>query len=241
MNPINIIKNAQAKALTNEDGETVEIGLLPGLDEDAVALFESSLPCALSEEIRELLHFCRGFEGVGVDQVDFTGQNMMFGDEVIFPHAVPIASDGYGNFWVVDLSPDATEFGPIWFACHDAPVILYQSPQLSDFLSELFKMCEAPYKSLVDEVHNDRIHDVWRTNPNVLAYQDCQDSSDSILREFSDSLDPSFGIIDLRTATVGDGFSWGRYGPKTVVKRHGNLPVFAYQRKKKFLGRLFGK
>lgn len=24
------------------------------------------------------------------------------------------------------------------------------------------------------------------------------------------------------------GFSWGRHGPQTIVRRHGNLPVFAY-------------
>lgn len=241
MSPVDIIKSAQARELTDEDGEGVELDLLPGLDEDAVSQFESSLPCALPEDIRELLRFCRGFEGVVADQVDFTGQYMMFEHEVIFPHGVPIASDGYGNFWVVDLSPDSTEFGPIWYACHDAPVILYQSLGLSDFLSELFRMCEPPYQSLVDDVHEDRICKVWRTNPNVLTHQDCVDSTDSVLREFAGSLDPSYAVIDLRAASPGDGFSWGRYGPNTVIRRHGNHPVFAYQRKKGLLGRLLGK
>ena len=241
MNPIDLIKSAQAKELTNEDGESVDLDLLPGLDAEAVAHFESSLPCALPEETRELLLFCRGFEGVVADQVDFTGQDLLFGHEVLFPHGVPIASDGFGNFWVVDLSPDSTEFGPIWFACHDAPVILYQSAGLSDFLSELFKSCEPPFRSLVDDVHEDRIREVWRTNPNVLTHHDCVESTDSVLQEFAASLDPSYGIVDLRAANPGDGFSWGRYGPNTVVRRHGNHPVFAYQRKKGLLGRLFGK
>lgn len=243
MNPIDIIKSTQARELTDEDGEGVELDLLPGLDEEAVAQFESSLPCTLPEEICELLRFCRGFEGVVVDQVDFTGQDMMFEQEDIFPHGVPIASDGFGNFWVVDLSPVSKDFGPIWFACHDAPVILYQSSSLSDFLAELFKMCEPPYESLVDDVHEDRLHEVWRTNPGVRTHQDCVDSTDSVIREFAASLDPSYEIIDLRTAEPGDGFSWGRYGPNTVIRRHGSHAVFAYQRKNKkgLLGRLFGK
>ena len=241
MNPIDVIKSAQAKELTNEDGESVDLHLLPGLDAEAVSHFESSLPCALAEEICELLLFCRGFEGVVADQVDFTGQDMMFQHEVLFPHGVPIASDGFGNFWVVDLFPDSSEFGPIWFVCHDAPVILYQSAGLGAFLSELFKTCESPYRSLVDDVHEDRISEVWRTNPNVLTHHDCVESTDSVLQEFAGSLDPSYAIIDLRAANPGDGFSWGRYGPNTVVRRHGNHPVFAYQRKKGLLGRLFGK
>ena len=241
MNPIDVIKSAQAQELSNEDGDSIVLDLLPGLDAEADARFESSLPCALPEEIRELLLFCRGFEGVVADQVDFTGQDMLFGHEVLFPHGVPIASDGFGNFWVVDLSSDSTDFGPIWFACHDAPVILYQSAGLTEFLSELFKTCEPPYKSLVDDVHEDRIREVWRTNPNVLSHQDCEESTDSVLQEFAGSLDPSYEIIDLRAANPGDGFSWGRYGPNAVLRRHGNHPVFAYQRKKGLLGRLFGK
>ena len=241
MNPVDIIKGSQAKELTDEDGERVDLHLLPGLDAEAVSQFEASLPCALPVEIRELLLLCRGFEGVVLDRVDFTGRDMMFEHEVIFPHGLPIAADGFGNFWVVDLSPGSTEFGPIWFACHDAPVILFQSEGLSDFLAELFKTCEPPYRSLVDDVHEDRIRDVWRTNPNVLTHHDCVDSTDPVLHEFADSLDSTYEIIDLRGASPGDGFSWGRYGPSTVVRRHGNHPVFAYQRKKGLLGRLFGK
>ena len=241
MSPTDIVKNALAKDLTDEDGEAVLIELLPGLDDDSIAEFEASLPCALPDEMRELLRFCRGFEGVVADQVDFTGEDIMFEHDIIFPHGVPIASDGFGNFWIADLSPDSTEFGPIWFACHDAPVILYQSRRLSDFLSELFKMCEPPYESLVDDVHEDRIREVWRTNPGVLPQQECLTSTDSVLSEFAGSLDETYEIIDLRDATPGEGFSWGRYGPDTVIRRHGNHPVFAYQRKKGLLKRLFGK
>ena len=240
MNLIDIIKNAQSRELIGEDGDSMELDLLPGLDEGAISQFASSLPCELPEEIRELLRFCRGFEGVVPDLVDFSGQDLMFEHEIIFPHGVPIASDGFGNFWVVDLSPGSREFGPIWFACHDAPVILYQSSGLGEFLAELFKLCEPPHESLLDDVHEDRIREVWRTNPNVLSHQHCVDSTDPVLREFAGSLDPSFEIIDLRNASPGDGFSWGRYGPRTVIRRHRSYPVFAYQRKKGLQGRLFG-
>jgi len=77
--------------------------------------------------------------------------------------------------------PDSKEFGPIWYASHDAPVILYQSADLGEFLFELFKMCQPPYKSLVDDVHEDRIRDVWNTNPGVLEHKTCTESPDKVL------------------------------------------------------------
>lgn len=46
----------------------------------------------------------------------------------------------------------------------------------------------------------------------------------------------------LRQAQIGMGFSFGRYGPKPVVRRFKLLPIFAYQKeeKKGLLGRIFG-
>jgi len=85
-------------------------------------------------------------------------------------------------------------------------VILYQSSDLADFLIELFKLCQLPYDSLIDDVHEDRIRNVWRTNPGVRSYEDCRDSADDVLREFAAGLDPSFQVIDLRDARPGDGF-----------------------------------
>ena len=113
---------------------------------------------------------------------------------------------------------------------------------LEHFLTELFKLDTPPHKSLVDDVHEDRLFEVWRRNPGVLSHADCLASGDQALSEFARELDESFQFIDLRNAEIGFGFSWGRYGPQTVVKRYGSLPVFAYQRKERgFIRRFFGK
>jgi hypothetical protein len=42
-------------------------------------------------------------------------------------------------------------------------------------------------------------------------------------------------FIDMRSPSVGFGFSWGRYDFNTVVKRYGQLPIFAYKKKKGIL------
>lgn len=238
MNPLDVIKAAQSKELVNEDGGIVELELLPPLTEAEINDFASSLPCKFPEEIHELLKYCRGFEGI-VDLVDFTGQDLSFGFESIFPHGLPIASDGFGNFWVVDLQPNSTSWAPIYFFCHDAPIVVYQAGSLAYFLQELFRMFIPPHESEINEVHEDRIANIWAKNPGVLPYETCLNSSDAILSDFAKGLDESYQVIDLRNAKVGDGFSWGRYGPNTVIKRYGYLPIFAYE-KKGFLKRLLG-
>ena len=240
MTPIEVLRQTRGIELTTEDGDADSLELEPGLSTGEIAALERRLPCPIPADVRELLSFCRGFSGGAADYVDFTGKEGLFGYEEIFPHGLPIAADGFGNFWVVDLLPSSRAWAPIYFACHDAPVVLYQSPSLEHFLTELFKCSIAPHKSLVNDVHEDRLFEVWRKNPAVMPHQDCLGSPDHDLRSFAETLDPSFQIVDLRKPEIGLGFSWGRYGPKTVVRRHGELPVFAYQKPKGLLGRLFG-
>jgi cell wall assembly regulator SMI1 len=240
MSLVDIIKTAQSASLLDENGDNIQLERLPPASVEEIEAFAALLPCPLPDDVHELLAYTRGFEDVFVDRVDFTGESMLFGQEEIFPHGVPIASDGCGNFWVVDLTEESTRFGPVYFACHDAPIILYQSDSLADFLIELFRAGSAPHQSLIDDVHEDRLYDVWRKNPGVLSYADCSASSDLVIQEFVQKLDPTWSIIDLRDASPGMGFSWGRYGPNTELKRHNMLPIFAYRRPKGWLQRLFG-
>ena len=239
MSPFATIQDAQSRELVSEDGDVVELELRPGLSAQDLARFESKLPCAVPPSVRELLQFCSGFSGP-IELVDFTGATLSFELEAIFPAGLPIATDGCGNFWVVDLSPSSSEWAPIYFACHDAPVILFQSPSLEHFLKELFKLSEPPFASLVDDVHEDRLFDVWRANPGVKSYAECIGSGDDDLKTFAEELGPKFRVVDMRKSEIGFGFSWERYGPNTVVRRYGMKPIFAYEQRRRFLSRLFG-
>ena len=240
LTPLEIIRRAQTGTLVDEDGNVVTLELFPGLSNTELQDFAHRLPCRIPPEIAELLGACRGFYGT-VEQVDFSGRDLMFEFEAAFPYGLPIAADGFGNFWVVDLLPTTITWGPIYFACHDAPVILYQADSLDQFLRELFRMFEPPHQSLIDDVHEDRLAHVWHTNPGVLSHEQCLSSEDPILSAFARELDESFQIIDLRLAKPGDGFSWGRYGPKTQIQRFGTHAVFAYQKPKSFISRLLGR
>jgi hypothetical protein len=173
-----------------------------------------------------LLGLCAGIEGA-LDRIDFTGRELSlgFGSGVLLPHALPIAHDGFGNFWAVDLQPGSANWGPIHFCCHDAPVMLVQAATVQQFVSEVLKMYIAPRKSLIDDVHEDRLFDVWRKNPGVIAHANAVVSSDADIRTFAAGLDSGFELIDLRDAPTGMGLSWGRYGPNTEVKRFDSKPI----------------
>jgi cell wall assembly regulator SMI1 len=240
MRPLEVIKKAEGLKFTSEDGDVDKLKLLPPLTSDEIDHLQAQLPCRIPEEIRELLCYCRGFDGV-LESIDFSGLAGGFGMEEIFPCALPIAHDGFGNYWIVDLTKESTTWGPIYFACHDSPVIVFQTDSLSHFIEEVLRLGNSPWKGEIDDVHEKYHHRIWKENPDVLTYEQCVGSGDTDLANFAEPLGQKYLYIDMRKPKVGDGFSWGRYGAKTVNKRYGEKRIFAYEVRTSFLQRLFGK
>jgi hypothetical protein len=86
-------------------------------------------------------------------------------------------------------------------------------------------------KSDATEYEIFRLIDVeGNNNPGVITNADALRSPAHEIRGFAVSLDARFALVDLRDAPIGMGFSWGRYGPKTEVRRFGAEPIFAYRR-----------
>jgi hypothetical protein len=238
---IQALREAQAGALVDEDGNTVDLELAPGLANEEIDELQAEVGVPLPRELRRLLAHTAGIDGV-LESVDFTGRTQDLGMEEVFPSCLPFAHDGYGNFWVLDLMPAETESARVFFACHDAPVVLYQSADLGHFLHETFRMYVPPHASLVDDVHEDRLFRVWRENPGTIDHATAL-AGDSALREFAAGLDERFTFVDLREPEIGMGFSWGRHGPRTEIRRHGYELLFAYAPPEKvpgFFKRLLG-
>lgn len=230
IDPIEEIARAQSTELVDEDGEPVALTVEPGLQAREIEALEERVGVALPDDLRVLLAHTAGIGGV-LESIDFTGHSVGgFELSEIFPSAISIADDGFGNAWVLDLTPGERDAARVFFACHDAPVILYQSPSIGHFLHEVFRLYLPPHVSLVDDVHEDRLFDVWRNNPGVLTQSAALAGDDEALTEFAATLDEDFEMVDLRAAPIGMGFSWGRYGPRTVVQRHHDQRVFAYRR-----------
>ena len=227
MDPLEAIRRARGTKLVRKNGAEVEFELEPGLPPAEIDQLEVELGVPLSHELRALLRETAGISGGPLPLIDFTGESLSFGDPDALPWALPIAGDGFGNFWVVDLTPEERETAPVFFACHDAPVILYQSATIGDFLHEAFRMLDPPHVSAVDDVHEDRLFSVWRENPGALDHSAAL-ASDEPMRSFAAELGDRFVFVDLRSPPVGMGFSWGRYGPRMEVRRHGHERLFAY-------------
>ncbi len=219
MDPIDEISRAQRAQLVDEDGNPATFTLEPGLDHAQITRLENEIRLPLPRALRALLAHTAGLDGV-LEQIDFTGRSLDVAVEEMFPSGLPIAHDGYGNFWVVDVTPGDDAQAPVFFACHDPPVILLQSPGIGHFLHEAFRMHLPPHESLVDDVHEDRLFNVWGTNPGAIAHAAALDSGDEALTQFAATIEHDFEIVDLRAAPVGMGFSWGRHGPRTEVRRH---------------------
>ncbi len=243
MTAVEHIKAALRAKLVDEDGEPVVLDLLPPPPAEEIDSLVQQVGQPLPEELRTLLGFCSGIVGGSLDGIDFTGASMSFEAAEIFPSGLPIAADGFGNFWVLDITPQTTQSAPVFFACHDAPVVLYQSADVASFLAELFRMHTPPHTSLVNDVHEDRLFDVWRKNPGTIDQPTASTSPDPALRSFASEIPTHFQIVDLRRVDPGMGFSWGRYGPRTEVRRHGYERIFGYGKpaSRGLLAKLFGR
>lgn len=226
MSVIEELHKAKNARFISEDDEPLTPVFLPALNVDRLEKLEEDLGAPLPADLRELAGECGGIEGL-LDSVSFEG-GLAFEMPEIFPKGLPIAGDGFGNFWVIDVLSAPEACARIFFACHDAPVILFQCSGMADFLAELVKMHVPPHRSLLDDVNQDRLYNVWKTNPGTIDQVAALQSPDPALRAFAASLDDRFQIVDMRSPKPGTGFSWGRYGPKTELRRHGEERIFAY-------------
>jgi hypothetical protein len=228
--PLEIVRAADGRQVVDEDGNVETIRLLPGLSDEELRRLEAMIPCPIPTDVRDLLSYTRGFEGSPIESVDFGGFFEPIFEE-LFPCALPIAHDGYGNYWVVDLISTTTEWGPILYVCHDPPVIVYQCADLATFIEDVLRLAEPPYDGPIDAVHEEHSMRIWRENPGAVPRDEVLVSTDESIRRFAEQLTSEHYVVDLRRATIGDGFSWGRFGPKTAVSRAGEERVFAYQRR----------
>lgn len=223
------LRELSGTLMISEDGDEETLDLLPPATPAEVAALEADLPCPLPPEIREALSLTTGFANSPIDSfslLDLEG----FGLDDVFPHAYSLGHDGFGNYWVLDLLPETREWGPVFFACHDPPVIAYQAASLADFARQVVAMHQPGPRSPVDQVHEEITNRIYAEDPCVIDRATAAGSSDPIISEFASGLDDEAVVVDLREARLGDGFNWGRFGPRTDWVRCGSHRVWAATR-----------
>ncbi|GHF94641.1 hypothetical protein GCM10017567_06390 [Amycolatopsis bullii] len=82
----------------------------------------------------------------------------------IAPDGVPVATDGFGNHWVVDVRDGRP--AEVLFIAHDPPVVVLQARSVGDFLVQWFETGLDPDgDSPLDAVH-EAANQVWRRPPD---------------------------------------------------------------------------
>lgn len=170
MTPRQLLETYRDAVFQDVDGFEYELELLPGLSDPEIDAFEKQQPGDLAPDIRELLAFASGIHGPAFDKIDFRGRHA-YALEDVFPAGLPIASDGTGNFAVVDVDRNSGEWGAIFFACHDPPVVTYIADDLRRFLQATLTFHEdvppnAPNPLKV--AMNDGAMKVWREDLYIL-------------------------------------------------------------------------
>jgi hypothetical protein len=214
---------------------------LPGLSKEELIQFRKELGGVMPNDIDELLQYSAGFDYKKIGTVRFTGHEG-FEFEEVFPCSVALLPDGFGNFWVVDVNPKSGSWGPVFYVCHDPPVVVVQAPELSTFLSQILDPHYSYPKNALNYVRKEAAMRIWRDDPWLTSVHDARILQDSHVSTFAKQLPDDFLIADLRSTEVGSGFSWGKAGPNAVVRRGGTDLLFGVQKTppgllKRFLSR----
>ena len=237
------LRSIAGKRLVDMDGKATVLELLPPATDAQIRALEASVPGPLPAELRAGLAVSTGLANGPLESfslLDLEG----FGLEEVFPHAYSIAHDGYGNYWVLDVMPNAADWGPVFYACHDPAVIAYQASSIDEFLRDTIALPVDDPRSAIDEVHERVVNRLWSDPSSLIAQGAAAVTSDAVLREFASSLPPDALIADMRAPKRGDGFAWGKFGPRTVIQRFGTHRLWAVARppsKPGLLSRLFNR
>jgi len=199
------------KFVSEDDDESV-LELLPPLSAAELDSLQASLPAPLPEEIRDLLSFARGFEGGPLDVVDFSGSQISGSIWRTYLVAHFRCRRWLRNFWAIDVTASSPAWNDVFYVCHDAPVVVYQTNSLVHFIQEVLRMGKPPYNSEIGEVHDEMASRIDDENPDLITVDVALTSHDATLRTFAESLDPEFQICDMRARRMGDGFKWGDTG-----------------------------
>ena len=243
MKLLGLIQEFDGKEIAEDkNGNPIHGKLLPAASKSDLLEVEANIPCPIPPHIRDVLETTRGLVPT-LDSIDFTGLSLkdLIETADLCPHGWPIAGDQFGNFWVLDLLPNSKDWGPVFYLCHDPPVFVLQAHTFEEFVAQLIAYAQKEKDSPIEKVHEDTALRIYHDNPNVQSFEDAsQLVGDGQLSAFAATLDKNYQFIDMRKARVGDGFSWGRYGPDTEIKRAGEQRIFAYKKKLGFWQKLFG-
>lgn len=230
MTPLEALRELQSRPLVTAGyGESCDVELLPGMVAAEIDACEEYLGAPLPRDIRELMTHAAGFELDG-DELAWHGHVMGPEFREAFPCSICVMEDGHGNGWCVDIDRAAGKWGPVYYICQDPAVVVRQADSLAEFILQFAEQCTKPERTGSLQLVADRlVNKVWDLGGVTMDSNTLRESTDDVLRRIAEHADDGV-VCDLRRARTGDGFAWGRFGPRTIVTRLGHDPVWSLQR-----------
>lgn len=218
-----LLRGLDGHAWTDEDGDEQVMRLLPPLSPAEIDALAAEWGIPVPSEVRAVLAVARGMEDVPLESLDFTASRLGMDLEGVFPHAVPFAGDGAGNYWFADLAPGADGFGPVLYVDHETDVVVYQCADLAEFIEALVREADSPAESAISAVSGELAAAVRDGTERVVSLDQAAASGDAVLATFARGLPEGFRVADLRDPALGDGFSVKR--PEHII-RHSTERLF---------------
>lgn len=233
---IDLLKEMQNTEYESEDGDLYSAVLLDGMSEAEIEEYKAKLPSQyLPKDIEELLMFCRGFEFYGLDEVRFDSYGE-FGFEELFPNSIPLAGDGFGNFWLLDIDSKGN-WNSVYYVCHDPAVVVKHSENINQFIEHIDELGRFGQESNLDIIHEQVVFNIWQEKFGIME----QNEKDYDFEKTQIDIPEMYLIADLTDKPIKTGFPWGKSGPKTKIIRPNDKPIWIVEKmvKKNFLSKLF--
>lgn len=241
MTNLEIIEELKRSTFVDEDGEDYKLEFLNGLTDQQIENLKQKFPNKhIPIELVEILKFTKGWDGYGPEMVYFDSISE-FGFTQLSKYSISLGTDGFGNYWILDLS-EKGELGKVFFACHDPAVLIINSQNLNEHLNHLLEFYKNPINSPLISIDSNITLDVWKNDSNLISkskYIKKNSEHINFINQFDGN---EWTIADLRNGKNKDGFPWGKQGPNQIIQRHQTELIWIIQNKKKgFLANLFRK
>ncbi|MCW3786294.1 SMI1/KNR4 family protein [Plebeiibacterium sediminum] len=241
MENIEIIRKLKASTFTDEDGEKYTLEFQDGLTETEIDKLSNLFPNnTIATEIRDILKETCGWDGYGVDQVDFSSI-AQFGFLELSPYSVTLGHDGLGNFWILDILNDGS-LGHVYYVCHDPAVFIKYSENLNGFLSSLMEFYESPSTNFLNDIHDNVVYKIWKEGGKLIDKTDFLRENNQYSDFMSEFEGEDWVVADMRLSKETEGFAWGKFGPNNLTRRHPDDLIWVIKKKKRgLIGRLLGR
>lgn len=221
MHPVEALRDVESGF--NARGETFQV--LEPLSQDELRELRDR-GVHVPESICDLLLFAGGVD-LGIrGEIRFFGPIGDSGHNDLFPRSIVLGNDDFGNEALVDLAQSSDTWGPVFYICHDPPVVVIQSPTLTEFISALASENWGRERSFPSQSIEQAIDDIWARDPYSQPADKWLEGPMAVPRDSLAALLPDGLVTDLRESVVGSGFSWGRFGHDPIELRLGDELLF---------------